>query len=154
MCLNFSFIRLNIVDDYFGNGAYIFSLQMELSKSMILKLWCAQKSFGSLLKNPEAMHILTPMCRMDLHTSSEWNSSLAYYISPLTKSVTADSGRKVNLINLKSNQFSHKCYSKYKISHWKTISVLEQRHTVFCPRTSTYMHTRAHSPIRKATRSG
>jgi len=37
MCLNFSFIRLNIVDDYFGNTAYIISLQKELSKSMILK---------------------------------------------------------------------------------------------------------------------
>jgi len=50
MCLSFSNVRLDVVDDYFDNIVYIVSIQKELSKSMVLKCKCMQDSFGNLFK--------------------------------------------------------------------------------------------------------
>lgn len=156
MCLNFNSIRLDVVDDSFESTVYIVSLQKERSKSMVLKCRCAQESFGSLLQNPEARATLTRRCRMYIH-SHFLNGNGFQHITinnhfTFTKSVTADSGKKINLINLKSNQFFHKCYSKC-INRRKAISVLRQRHLLISLGTGTYLHTGAHSSLRKATGS-
>ena len=73
--------------------------------------------------------------------------------STFTKSALADSGKKVNLINLKFNQFFQKCYSKCEISHHKAISVLRQKHLLISLSTSTYLHKGAHCSFNKATGS-